>query len=128
MSIERDFQPAPPVIGNALKLTQVFVNLLLNAIEAVPPGASAKIRVGVRLAGNMAEAWVEDNGIGISPEVRGRLFRPMYSRRADGTGSGLGLYICKRIVEAHGGVISCTSNERRGSIFLIGIPCGDASS
>lgn len=128
VSIEHDFQPAPPVIGNALKLTQVFVNLLLNAIEAIPSSTPAKIRVGVRFAGNMVEAWVEDNGIGIGPEVRGKLFRPMYSRRADGTGSGLGLYICKRIVEAHRGVISCESYERRGSTFLIGIPCVGADS
>jgi len=126
VSIKRDFQPAPPVMGNALKLTQVFVNLLLNAIEAVQSGPPAKISVGVRPAGDTVEAWVEDNGPGIGPEARKILFRPMYSRKANGTGSGLGLYICKQIVEAHGGVISCKSSERRGSIFLIGIPRFDA--
>jgi signal transduction histidine kinase len=122
VSIRRDFQPAPPVMGNALKLTQVFVNLLLNAIEAVQSGSPTNISVGVRLVGDTVEAWVEDNGLGIGPEAHKKLFCPMYSKKADGTGSGLGLYICKQIVEAHGGRIACKSSEGRGSIFLIGIP------
>jgi signal transduction histidine kinase len=122
IGIERNFQPAPPVAGNSLKLTQVFVNLLLNALAAMRPDVPGVISVGVRAEAGRVDAWVTDNGIGMPAETRAHIFSAMYSRGYVGVGSGLGLYICRQIVEAHGGRIDCTSIEQRGTSFRVSLP------
>lgn len=122
IAIERNFQPAPPVAGNSLKLTQVFVNLLLNALAAMRQNVPGVISVGVRADAGRIDAWVTDNGIGIPVETRAHIFSAMYSRGNGGAGSGLGLYICRQIVEGHGGRIDCTSIEQRGTSFRVSLP------
>lgn len=122
VTIARDYRTAPPVAGNPLKLTQIFVNLLLNAIAALRQDIPGQISVGVRGEAVHVEAWVADNGIGMPSGTREQLFSALLSRGGNGTGSGLGLYICRQIAEAHGGWIECASSGRSGSLFRVGIP------
>jgi signal transduction histidine kinase len=119
--VERAYGPVPPVLGNAHKLTQVFVNLLLNAAQAMRPGVTGKIRVGVGMVDGTVHAWVSDNGMGMAQEDLDKLFTALYNRKK-GQGSGLGLYVSRQIVEAHGGRIECVSREGEGSTFRVILP------
>jgi signal transduction histidine kinase len=125
VSLEREMPEEPvEVLGDALRLSQVFDNLLGNAIKFTAPGGSIRLR----LRSNRDEARVEihDSGIGIAPEFRDRIFERFY--QVDGTisrrrgGLGLGLAICKLIVEAHGGRIGVESQAGQGSSFYFILP------
>ena len=120
-------QEISPVLADKLRLTQVISNLLSNACKYSPQGARITIRVreedkGVRID-------VSDNGIGISPEDQERLFTKFF--RADNSstrevsGSGLGLYITKHLIEAHGGHIWASSQMGQGTTFSIIWPKAD---
>jgi heavy metal sensor kinase len=105
-------------------LIQIFVNLLDNALAHTPAGGTIKVGCDTRSTG--VRIWVEDNGIGISAEHRQHVFEPFYrvdaGRSRDRGGAGLGLAICKAIVEAHGGDISIMSQIDRGTQFEIVLP------
>lgn len=109
--------PLPHVLGDPIQLTQLFQNLIGNALKY--GGSSPVVRV---LAAREGEVWrirVEDNGIGIAPEYRERVFR-IFQRlhtRSEYTGTGVGLAICKGIVERHGGRIWVESNGGAGATF-----------
>jgi len=102
--------------GNLLK--RIFTNLLTNGIQAMPEGGS--LAVTGTVSGDMANIVVSDTGIGISEENMSKLFQPLFTTKAKGT--GLGLAVCKRIVEAHGGEISFESEEGVGTSFTIKFP------
>ena len=107
--------------GDAYYLRQVFENLVRNAREAME-GQEAPPRVEVsveRLAGN-AEVRVTDNGPGIAPENLQRIFQPFVSTK--GKGMGLGLAICREIVEGHGGRMDVDSTPGEGTTFLVTLP------
>jgi hypothetical protein len=91
----------PVIVGDAVRLSQLFTNLIQNAAQAMPQGGELTLRLkAVRLHGDRAvQIEVEDNGAGISEEVINSIFRPFFTTRAEGT--GLGLAICARIVEQH---------------------------
>ena len=112
------------VEGVATLLQQVFMNLFLNAINAMPDGGFLKIRVGAEKA--EANVQVGDTGCGISQEGLGRIFDPFYTTSTIGTGTGLGLSICYSIVKQHGGAIGVVSAEGRGSTFTVKLPLGGA--
>ena len=120
----KDYSPVPPVIASEGKLAQVFLNLLVNAAQALTEGHVAKneIRVRVWPRGDRVCVEVRDTGAGIAPDVQSRLFEPFFSTTAHGRGSGLGLPICKRIVEGFGGAISFTSDAGEGSSFRVELP------
>ncbi len=109
----------PRVEMDAHRIEQVLVNLLTNAQKAVQ-GREGRIRVSVRCAGDSVEISVVDNGKGIAPEIRGRIFDPFFTRSANGT--GLGLSIAKRIVEQHGGDLSVKSVPSEGADFVFRLP------
>ncbi|HYY82465.1 MAG TPA: ATP-binding protein [Actinomycetes bacterium] len=116
--------PLPTVQGDPTQLGQVVQNLLGNALKFHPPGASPRIRVsGTRVEG----AWrisVADNGIGIDPAQQERVFR-MFQRlhgRGEYSGTGVGLAVCKRIVERHRGRIWFERNEGGGTVFCFTVP------
>lgn len=115
--------PLPTVYGDSGQLTQVFQNLIDNAIKfhgEEPP----RIHVSARLEGGKCIFSVKDNGIGVAPEYLNRLFT-LFQRlhtRKEYTGTGLGLAICKRIVERHGGRIWVESSPAKGSTFYFVIP------
>jgi len=102
--------------GNLLK--RILTNLLTNSIQAMPEGGS--LAVTGTVSGDMATIVVSDTGIGISEENMSKLFQPLFTTKAKGT--GLGLAVCKRIVEAHGGEISFESKEGVGTSFSIKFP------
>lgn len=106
--------PEAPVILNIDpdQIHQVVLNLLLNACDAVPQGG--RVRVVVQVLGKGAEVRVEDDGPGIAANIRERLFEPFVSSKD--TGLGLGLSICKRLIEGHGGTIRGV-NAERGAVF-----------
>jgi PAS domain S-box-containing protein len=109
----------PTVPGNATHLTQLFQNLLGNAIKFRREGIPPQIDVGCRRDGDYWLLMVKDNGIGIAPEYRNKIFmifQRLHSREKY-PGTGIGLAICKKIVERHGGNIWIDSNPGEGSTF-----------
>jgi len=123
--VERRYGPAPAVRADAGQLTQVFVNLLLNAAQATPPGAAERHAVRVSLAtGGDGRAVVEvrDDGAGIAPEALPRVFDPFFTTKAPGEGMGLGLAISNSIVEAHGGAIAVESAPGAGTAVRVSLP------
>jgi signal transduction histidine kinase len=105
------------------QVQQVLVNLLLNAFDALPRGGEVKIAVGQPEDGGPVEVSVRDNGPGIAPAVRERLFQPFVTGKADGV--GLGLSICKRLVEAHGGGIRAEDAPGGGTVVRFTLPPGE---
>jgi signal transduction histidine kinase len=115
VDIEEDL---PRVYGDARALNQVFLNLLKNALEAFD-GAGGKVHVRLREDGEAVLAEFEDDGPGIDPAVRDRLFEPFVTSKAAGKGTGLGLSISQRIVREHGGDISVRSEPGQGTCFTV---------
>jgi PAS domain S-box-containing protein len=114
--------PAPAVEANESRLGQVFLNLLVNAAQAIPPGhaESNEIRIVIApAAGNQVQVEIRDTGVGIPPEVMKHLFTPLFSTKPAGVGTGLGLTICRQIVESFGGKIEVRSEPGRGSAFRV---------
>lgn len=115
--------PAEPgFIGDNAEIRMVLLNLLQNAHHAMPTGG--QVEVGTRFAPNgRAEITVRDQGVGIAEADLPRIFEPFFSRRADAVpGTGLGLTICKSIVEHYGGHITVESVPGQGSTFTISLP------
>ncbi|MGB4599164.1 MAG: ATP-binding protein [Trichlorobacter sp.] len=103
---------------DAEKLQQALLNLIKNALEAMPGGGELSIRVSHESDGNLIS--VSDSGAGIEPADLELVFEPFFTRK--GAGTGLGLSITKRIVEEHGGTLSVTSNPSQGACFCIRLP------
>jgi len=121
----RDFGSAPDVDGFDFQLAQVFINLLVNAAQSINEGAAHDNEVRVWLGtGSNGEAVVEitDTGAGMTPEVLSHLFEPFFTTKSAGVGTGIGLTICRSIVNAHGGRIEVESQPGRGSSFRVTLP------
>jgi two-component system NtrC family sensor kinase len=121
--LETDFRPVPRVEGDESRLSQVFVNLLLNAIQAMeePEAASNVLRVAA-YTGDRGELVVEvrDTGRGMSPEVVARIFEPFFTTRM--TGTGLGLSVSHAIVTGLGGTLRADSHEGQGTLLTVTLP------
>jgi PAS domain S-box-containing protein len=126
-----EVDPLPVVTGEPTQLHQLLMNVVHNAIKFHRPGVPPQVRVSSRLvekAGGMVstlvEIQVQDNGIGFDPDSAGRLFQPFHRLvgRSEFEGSGIGLAICRKIVERHGGTISAHSQPGQGSIFTVRLP------
>ncbi|WP_284667054.1 ATP-binding protein [Myxococcus sp. SDU36] len=120
----RDYREVPLVEGNEGRFGQVFLNLLINAAQAIPLGNSEQheVRLSLRKAGDRVVIEVRDTGVGMPPEVRARIFDPFFTTKPVGEGTGLGLSICHGIVTGFGGDISVESEEGRGSTFRVSLP------
>jgi signal transduction histidine kinase len=112
--------PAPPVLADPARLQQVFLNLLLNAIQAMRPGGRLTVRLDA--ADGRARVAFIDTGCGIPPQDLPSIFQPRFTTRADSHGLGLGLAVSDRIIRAHGGSIQVESAVGRGSTFTILLP------
>ena len=122
--VQVDLGHLPLVDGDYTQLEQVVTNLLENTARHAPSGST--IRIGGRAAGGGVEIWVDDEGVGIAPFERQRVFEAF--RRGDGSSSsGIGLAICKAIVEAHGGTITVGGAPSGGARFLFTLPRRDAT-
>jgi PAS domain S-box-containing protein len=121
----RELGATVPVVADDGRLTQVFINLLLNAAHAIPEGNSDKNRITVRTFtddNGRAVVEVEDTGCGMAPEVQSRVFDPFFTTKDVGEGTGLGLSICHGIVSGLGGQITIESTVARGTIVRIVLP------
>ena len=112
----------PIITGNAQKIEQVIVNLLINAGQAMPEERRGLIRASTKADSENIIIEVADNGKGMSEQTVKRIFEPFYTTRRAGGGTGLGLAIAYRIVEEHGGAISVTSRLDVGTTFRISLP------
>jgi signal transduction histidine kinase len=121
-----DLEPVPPVTANEARLGQVFLNLVVNAAQALPEEALERnqIRVASRLEGSQVLVEVADNGVGIPSEHLPRLFDPFFTTKPAGKGTGLGLSICHAIVTGLGGRILVDSTVGVGSTFRVLLPVG----
>ncbi|HYO54950.1 hybrid sensor histidine kinase/response regulator [Archangium sp.] len=121
----RNYEPVPPVSGNETRLGQVFLNLLLNATQALPEGAVMNNQVTLTIRPH-AEAWVAvevaDTGCGIPAGNLSRIFEPFFTTKPVGVGTGLGLSVCHGIVTGLGGQLQVESEPGRGSTFRVLLP------
>ncbi|MBU0640564.1 MAG: hypothetical protein KKB50_17015 [Planctomycetes bacterium] len=110
------------VLGEGAGLQRVLVNLIANAAEASPPGATVQVAVGT--VDEQAEIHITDDGPGLSDEVLGRVFDPFFTTKEQGT--GLGLTIAHRLVEAHGGCLTARNRLEGGAEFVVVLPLAQA--
>jgi len=116
--------PLPEIFADPVQITQVFQNLIGNGLKFQKPGSVPEIHIGARTGGSGWVFSVQDNGIGIEPRHADRIFKIFQRLHAKGEydGTGIGLAICKRIVERHGGDITVASAPGAGSTFSFTIP------
>lgn len=117
--------PAPHVLGHPNQITQVFLNLVVNAAQAIP--VRGTLDLGIAKKESRAVVTVHDDGHGILPENLGKMFAPFFTTKPAGTGTGLGLYVSMGIVEAHGGSITAGNAPDGGAIFTVEFPLADAA-
>jgi CheY-like chemotaxis protein/two-component sensor histidine kinase len=125
----KDWQPVPLVLANEARLGEVFVNLIVNAAQAIPDGRADdnEIRLVTRPEGRGRVAIeIRDTGVGIPPEILGRIFDPFFTTKPIGVGTGLGLSICHRIVSELGGEITVESTRGKGTCFRVILPAAQA--
>ena len=133
IDVERQFEPAPPVLARGNQIQQVLLNLLINARQAMPSGGRVTIRIAPDEARGMVDLTVRDTGAGIPPDKLRHIFEPYFSTKSgpDETGrggSGLGLAACRDIIEAHRGRIRVESTVGRGTAMTIMLPIAPSNA
>jgi PAS domain S-box-containing protein len=121
--VER-YADLPRITGNAGQLRQVFLNLVVNAVQAAPPGG--RVEIESARAGDRVRVTVRDDGPGISPEHRDRLFEPFFTTKPPGQGTGLGLFLSYQIVQSHRGEIRFCPEVSAGAAFEVSLPIDQA--
>jgi signal transduction histidine kinase len=124
VSLQLDVAPGlPPVALGHEALMQVILNLVMNAADAV--GAGGNVQVRAARHGNGVRLSVEDDGPGVDPRVQAQLFEPFVTTKEVGKGTGLGLAVCRGLVEAAGGSITLDREHRSGARFVVELPLHD---
>jgi two-component system cell cycle sensor histidine kinase/response regulator CckA len=121
----KDYGQVPDVVANEARLGQVFLNLLINAVQALPEDRSDQNRIHLVVRSSSPDrvvVEVHDNGTGIPSQVRGRIFEPFFTTKPVGIGTGLGLTICHGIVASLGGTLSFESEVGKGTVFRVDLP------
>ncbi len=116
------FGALPRVRANETRLGQVVLNLLINAVQAMPSGAATANTITVTtsiVADGRVQIEVRDSGVGIAPENLSRIFAPFFTTKAVGEGTGLGLWVCHSLVNAMGGEIAVESERGHGTVFRV---------
>jgi nitrogen-specific signal transduction histidine kinase/CheY-like chemotaxis protein len=121
------YEHVPPIHANGARLEQVFLNLLINAAQALPPSGGGEVRASLYRRGTRVVVEIADTGAGIPAELLDRVFDPFFSTKPIGAGTGLGLPICHSIVTSLGGEISVQSEVGKGSTFHVSLPLVDAA-
>ena len=120
----RELAPVPQVLASQGKLAQVFLNLLVNAAQAIPEGDAQGNEIRLRSWSAAGQVYVEvrDSGPGIEPARRARVFEPFFTTKPEGVGAGLGLAICRNIVDGFGGELRVDSRLGEGASFTVCLP------
>ena len=123
-------QPALPIVtGDSHQLMQVFLNLILNAEQAIREARDrGTLRIRLENSSNGVAVTFQDDGPGITTEVLPNIFDPFYTTKRPGRGTGLGLSICKAILREHGGEIEASSGPGGGAVFTVSLPVQRPSS
>jgi CheY-like chemotaxis protein len=136
----KEFSGVPELLGDEGRLAQVFLNLILNASQAIPDGRQGVLRISTASEGGLVKVCVEDDGVGIAPEDLPYVFEPFFtaqtvgagwshgprSEREVAAGAGLGLAICRNVVTALGGTITVTSAPEAGTRFTVTLQAAGA--
>ena len=112
----------PTVCGDYKGLQQVFLNLFINAIQAMPKGGTLSVSGRVSRDGKWARVAVTDTGTGIDPELLSQIFDPFFTTKEVGKGTGLGLSVTYGIVQKHGGTLEVESKKAEGATFTVSLP------
>jgi signal transduction histidine kinase len=122
IELEKEYtRDLPEITADPMQLKQVFMNLILNAVDAMPDGGKLTLRTAYNETACAINVTVIDTGKGIDTAVLNKICQPFFTTKAKGT--GLGLAISKRLIEDHGGTISIESIKGEGSTFVISLPC-----
>ncbi|HYW69673.1 MAG TPA: ATP-binding protein, partial [Pyrinomonadaceae bacterium] len=124
IDVSLEAEPESFTLGNASELREVFVNLIVNAVDAMPQGGSFKI--GCQRDGHRLRLSFADTGLGIKEEIRERIFEPFYTTKGV-HGTGLGLAVSYGIIERHQGLIAVESQVGKGTTFKISLPVAERS-
>jgi signal transduction histidine kinase len=126
VQLEKRFLARPVVNVVAGQIEQILVNLVINARQAMPNGGRLKVEVRENLAGDTAEIKIADTGVGIAPENLRQIFEPFFTTKQPDEygrgGTGLGLSVCRQIIEQHHGRIRVESVVGKGSTFVVKLP------
>lgn len=112
----------PMVSCSASQINQVLINLINNAVQAIPDETQGEIDISVHKDAKSVYVSVSDNGTGMSDEVQSQLFEPFFTTKKAGEGTGLGMAIVQQIMQQHNGLINVDSTEGKGSTFTLGLP------
>jgi signal transduction histidine kinase/DNA-binding response OmpR family regulator len=123
VDVDLHLQPTRPVMGDAAALRDVLVNLIFNAVDAMPGGG--RLTIGLAPAGAGAELSVRDTGVGMPPAIQRRVFEPFFTTKGE-KGSGLGLATARKVATAHGGRLDVNSEPGVGTTFTLWLPTTDA--
>jgi signal transduction histidine kinase len=128
VSVSTEFpEGLPPLLGDRGQLQQVFLNLIMNAIEAMRSvtnrARQLRVRSDVIQESSGIMVTIEDSGIGIDKKHKDRIFEPFFTTKS--TGTGIGLTICQSIIESHAGTLRVSANKPYGTIFHVALPSGD---
>jgi PAS domain S-box-containing protein len=126
----KNYTPVPRVDANESRLGQVFLNLIVNAVQAIPEGnvGANELRISTALEDDRVIIRISDTGCGMTPEVQARLFTPFFTTKPTGVGTGLGLAISHRIITSLGGTLTFTSTLGRGTEFRVALPVAPADA
>ncbi len=118
MNLELGSEPVD-VSGDEVQIRQVFVNLIVNAIQAMSARGGGSVTITSRSSGDWIEVDIADSGPGIPPETRDMVFKPFFTTKPRGEGTGLGLSTARRIAEMHGGGVELISTGPAGTVFRV---------
>jgi two-component system, cell cycle sensor histidine kinase and response regulator CckA len=126
IDMDLDLQDVPAIMGNGTELREVFINLLLNAVQAMPYGGAISLKTERTIEGEV-RIDVSDTGSGMPEHVQERIFEPLFTTKGD-RGSGMGLAVSYGIVQEHEGRISVSSEPKKGTTFTIMLPASKGRS
>ena len=120
LRVDAAYGVIPPVRADANRLKQVLLNLLKNAMHAL--GNVGTISIETDIIDGMVTIDLSDSGCGVDESIRERIFEPFFTTKRETEGTGLGLYLCRKILREHGGDIRCVKSSMGGALFVLTLP------
>lgn len=122
IEVIEEFDPVPSITCSPSQINQVFLNVITNAVQAMPEDQDGRLTLRTSQEGSNVVVEIQDNGRGIAPDILPKIFDPFFTTKEVGTGTGMGLSISYKIVRAHGGHIDVESEPDVGTLFRITLP------